>query len=200
MDARANCESLQSALGVSVVGKDNPWDVEKPMGIEASRLARSPGGVPTHGPKSALSASTYRRMPMPHRATLPVRSKRGTVPRTTSGSFSALASRYSTGAPLYWSTPIYSLDCLKFSGLKTRTFLPPGSSPLDPVVGPVVCYVNHLACQILNLKMFAGGEVWSRPRVKFLPDDGGMIARRIGRWGRGCIVPISSCPSCAREA
>ena len=93
MDARANCESLQSALGVSVVGKDNPWDVEKPMGIEASRLARSPGGVPTRCPKSALSASTYRRMPMPHRATLPVRSKRGTVPRTTSGIFSALASK-----------------------------------------------------------------------------------------------------------
>src|SRR5262249_12519149 len=23
---------------------------------------------------------------------------------------------------------------------------------------------------------------------------------RIGRWGRGCILPISSCPSCARQA
>ncbi len=37
------------------------------------------------------------------------------------------------------------------------------------------------------------------PRVKLLPDDGGMTAQRVG-GARLCVFPISSCPSCAREA
>jgi hypothetical protein len=75
------------------------------------------------------------------------------------------------------------LDSRKFSKSNTQGFLPSGPSHSDPVVGPVVRYLNHLFCQNLDLKLFCERVI--RP-FEIKRNDSDIISASIRSSQRPC--------------